>query len=85
MRSINQCLLSGNYDIHVQLQIAGYIQLVQNWLLKWLVIQEIKNTKTMKKKPPIAIAWKEEDYNYKGLARLAKHYGPVYRIDMGIM
>ena len=46
---------------------------------------EIKNTKTMKKKPPIAIAWKEEDYNYKGLARLAKHYGPVYRIDMGIV
>ena len=45
---------------------------------------EAKVTKTKKKKPPIAKTWKEEDYQYKGLTRLAQQYGPVFRIDMGV-
>ena len=40
---------------------------------------------TKKKKPPMAKTRREEDYYYKGLTRLAKQYGPVYRIDLGVM
>ena len=46
---------------------------------------ETKDTKTKKNKPPMAKTRKEEDYYYKGLTRLAKQYGPVYRIDLGVM
>ena len=73
-----ECLRSGSY-----IRSKGYIQLVQKYSPKWLVLRVRGTKKVKKKQPPIAKTTSEEDYYHKGLARLAKQYGPVYRIDLG--